>query len=256
VDRFIENAGVALCVETRGAGPRHLLFVHGWISSRRMWYDVAERLDPRAFTMHLLDFRGAGRSDRPSRGHDLDGYASDLRRAVESVDAPVTVVAHSMGGKVAQYVALAPPPNLARLLLVTPGSARAYTTSARHRALALEVFGARARIERFQLAAMAREVPPERLERIVDDALVAQREAWFGWYDHGRNLDFFDRVGTIAVPCLAVAAERDPLAPPSRVKRDVAQAIPGCLYAMLRGTGHNVPIEAPAELAEMVERFA
>ncbi|MDE2573246.1 MAG: alpha/beta fold hydrolase, partial [bacterium] len=85
MDRFIDNGGVQLCVESRGEGARHVLFVHGWISSRRMWYHLAELLDPAAFTLHLLDFRGAGRSDRPAQGHDLEGYASDLRAAIAAI---------------------------------------------------------------------------------------------------------------------------------------------------------------------------
>jgi len=255
VDRFIDNAGVQLYVEVRGNGPRHVLFAHGWISSRRMWYDVVGRVDPAAFTLHLLDFRGAGRSDRPDYGHDLEGYAGDLRAAIASIDAPVTVVAHSMGGKIAQYVALAPPENLEKLVLIAPGTPRAYTTSERHRQMALDAFGSRVRIERFQRAAIVRDVSRQALERIVDDALIAQREAWFGWYDHGRNRDFSDRVSGIKLPCLAVAGQRDPLVAPSRVKRDVAHAIPGCLFVTLRDAGHNLPIEAPAEVAAMIEHF-
>ncbi|TAM61899.1 alpha/beta hydrolase [bacterium] len=256
MNRFVDNAGVSLHLETRGSGPRHVLFAHGWISSRRMWYEVAEHLDPAAFTLHLLDFRGAGRSDRPDEGHDLEGYASDLRAAIAAIGEPLTLVAHSMGGKVAQYVALEPPPNLAKLALIAPGTARSYGASARHRRMTLETFGSRRRIERFQRAAMARELAPAVLERLVDDALIAQREAWFGWYDHGRGADFFDRVGEIALPALVVAAEHDPLVPASRAKRDVAQVIAGSLFVTLRGTGHNIPVEAPAELAEMLARFA
>jgi pimeloyl-ACP methyl ester carboxylesterase len=253
--RYVANGDVALAVEARGGGPRRVLFAHGWISGRRMWYDVAERLDGARFTVHLMDFRGAGLSDRPLAGHDLDGYASDLRAVIGAVR-PHVVVAHSMGGKVAQYVAAAGALDAERLVLVAPGSARAYAMSAKHRALAEAAFGSRARIERFQRAAMRREVAPEAMERIVTDALVAQREAWFGWYDNGRSADFADRLGAIRVPTVAVAGEHDPLAPPQRVRRDVADAIEGALFVELRGVGHNLPVEAPDEIAGVIARVA
>ena len=252
---FVQNNDVRLSLEQRGRGARHVLFAHGWISSRRMWYDVAERLDPERYTLHLLDFRGCGRSDRPDGGHDLDGYASDLRVALARIDAPVVLVGHSMGGKLAQYVAAERPANLERLILVAPGSARGLRPSPKQRAAAVAAFGSRARIEAFQRAAMIREVAPEVTERIVDDALFAQREHWFGWYDRGRDAAFPERLARITVPTLAIAADGDPLAPPSRVKRDVAEAIPGCLFVVLRGAGHNVPVERPAEVADAVERF-
>jgi pimeloyl-ACP methyl ester carboxylesterase len=48
--RFVQNKNVTLAIESLGEGPRALLFVHGWISARRMWYEVAGRLDPLRYT--------------------------------------------------------------------------------------------------------------------------------------------------------------------------------------------------------------
>jgi pimeloyl-ACP methyl ester carboxylesterase len=255
VHRFIEHDGVRLCLERRGDGPRHILFAHGWISARRMWYDVAERLDARAYSLHLLDFRGCGLSDRPMDGHELEGYTADLRAALAAVDAPVTLVGHSMGGKIAQYLATQRPANLERLILLAPGTAHAVRLNEKHRRLSLDAFGNRQKIEAFQRAAMARTISEASLARIVDDALVGQREAWFGWYDRGRTAEFFDRLALIDVPTIAVAGAKDPLAPPNRVKKDVAEAIAGCLFLTLRNAGHNLPVESPDEVAGIIERF-
>ena len=252
--RFVDNAGVSLAVETRGSGARSVVFAHGWISGRRMWYDVAERLDAGRFTCHLLDFRGAGLSDRPMEGHDVEGYASDLRAVLDDAG-PSTVVAHSMGGKIAQYLAAQAHPNIERLVLIAPGSARAVRLSERHRAQAEEAFGSRVRIERFQRAAMRRALSPEVMERIVDDALVAQREHWFGWYDKGRTQDFTALLGSISVPVVAVAGDGDPLAPASRVRRETVEPIAGALFVTLRNAGHNLPVETPDEVAGVIERF-
>jgi pimeloyl-ACP methyl ester carboxylesterase len=253
VTRFVANGDVTLALETRGDGPRALLFVHGWISSRRMWQDVVDRLDPARFTAHLLDFRGCGLSDRPANGHDLEGYASDLRAALRAVG-PCIVVAHSMGGKVAQYVATEGDLDVERLVLVAPGTARAVPQNPKHRALTERAFGSRLRIERFQRAAMKREVSAEAMARIVDDALVAQREHWFGWYEHGRAADFSERLGRIAIPAAILAGENDPLAPAAVVKREVAARIDGATLITLRDAGHNLPIEMPEAVAGLVER--
>ncbi len=253
---FLENGLIRLCCERRGTGLRHVLFVHGWISSRRMWYEVVERLDLTVFTLHLLDFRGCGRSDRPRVGHDLEGYAGDLRTALASISTSVTLVGHSMGGKVAQYVAAEQPSNLERMILVAPGTACPARPSPRHRALTLETYGSRSRIERFQRSAMQREVSADVMERIVDDALVASYEHWIGWYDSGRGSEFTDRLASIAVPVLAIAGSNDPLVSASQVKRDVTGAIGGALFVQLRDAGHNLPIEAPDDIAEAIRRFA
>ncbi len=252
---FTHNGDVSLCIEHRGTGAHAILFAHGWISSRRMWYDVVDRIDPSEYAIAMLDFRGCGLSDRPAQGHDLDGYASDLRVALSSIDGPVTVVAHSMGAKLAQYIAAERPRNLARLILVAPGTAKATRFPEKHRAMTLAAFGSRERIERFQRAAMAREPAPASMQRIVDDALIAQHEHWIGWYDRGRGIDFMDRLPQIDVPTLVIAGAKDPLALPQRVRRDCAGAINGALFVQLRDAGHNLPIEAADEIASAIRQF-
>ncbi|HET9095489.1 MAG TPA: alpha/beta hydrolase [Candidatus Baltobacteraceae bacterium] len=252
---FIDNAGVQLCMERRGSGPRQVLMLHGWISARRMWYGVADRLDPNQFTLHLLDFRGNGLSDRPEHGHDLHGYVSDARAALASIDGPVLLAGHSMGGKVAQFLASERPENLEKLLLAAPGTASGGRPSERHRAAALRSFGSRAKIEAFQRAAMARTLEPAVMQRIVDDALVSQREHWHGWYDNGRFAEFTDRLKRICVPTLCIGGAKDPLVPPSRLRRDVSALISGCLLVTLREAGHNLPVEAPDEIAQAITSF-
>ena len=219
-----------------------------------MWYEVVERLDPERFSLHLFDFRGCGLSDRPRTPDDLAEYASDLRTILATIDAPVTVVGHSLGGRLAQYVATERPANLERLILVAPGSAKSVRFTPHRRAQAMQTYGSRERIEKFQRAAMYREVAPAVMERIVDDALVASYEHWVGGEERGR-IDFTARLASIAVPTLAIAGSNDPLAPPSRVKREVAEAIPDALFVLLRDAGHNLPIETPDDIAEAVRRF-
>ena len=252
--QFLKNGSTQLCCERRGNGARHVLFAHGWISSRRMWYDVADRLDLEQFTLHLFDFRGCGLSDRPRSLDDLWEYASDLRTVLATIDARVTLVGHSLGGRLAQYVATEQAANLERLILIAPGSAKSLRFTPKRRAQAMETYGSRKRIEQFQRAAMYREVAPDVMERIVDDALVASYEHWVGGEERGR-IDFSDRLGQIAVPTLAIAGSNDPLAPPSRVKREVSDAIHDALFVLLRDAGHNLPIETPDDIAEAVRRF-
>jgi pimeloyl-ACP methyl ester carboxylesterase len=217
-----------------------------------MWYDVADRLDLERYTLAMLDLRGAGLSDRPATGHDLEGYASDVRTAVARFDGPVTLVGHSAGGKIAQYVATQAPANLARLVLLAPGTARGIPANPKHRVLTERAFGSRRRIEAFQRGAMAAAISDEAMERIVEDALVVQREAWFGWYDHGRTANFADRLGSIAVPTSVLVGEADPLTPASRLEREVVEKIRGATLTRLPGVGHNLPVESPQEVVDLL----
>lgn len=140
-------------------------------------------------------------------------------------------------------------------MLVAPATAMRGRDSPDHRALAEAAFGSRVRIEQFQRAAMLREIAPDAMERLIDDALMAQREAWFAWYDRGRFEDFAERLGSITLPTFVVAGDRDPLAPVARVRRDVTNEIPGAVLVTLKLVGHNIPVERPAELAALLTRL-
>jgi pimeloyl-ACP methyl ester carboxylesterase len=161
-----------------------------------------------------------------------------------------------MGGKVAQLVALAPPEALERLVLIAPGSPNAIGVEPKQQEMAAAAYGSREKIERFQRGAMAKTVAPAVMMRLVDDALTASRETWEGWYESGRSADFADRVDAIALPTFVLAGERDPLASPARVKRDVADRIRGSAFVTLKGVGHNLPVEAASEVALLIERVA
>ena len=254
--RYITNGDVQLALERHGDGPRHLLFAHGWISSRRMWDGVVALLGSE-YTAWSFDFRGCGESDRPREGHDLDGYASDLRAAISAVGEPLMLVAHSMGGRLAQYVASSdPPPALLRLLLVAPGVALANVPIPRHRALTERAFGSRRRIEAFQRGAMVRELDSAVMDRLIEDALIAQYEHWFGWYDRGRAVNFSERLAKIRLPVDVLAGAGDPLIAAGRLERELLARIPGSRLEFVRGAGHNLPVEAPGEVHYAIEALS
>ncbi|MDZ3830985.1 MAG: alpha/beta hydrolase [Sphingopyxis sp.] len=91
-----------------GAPP--LLLVHGGRDHCRNWDWVAQRLRDR-FHVIAPDLRGHGDSAwSPDGNYDMYGFVYDLAQLVHQLDlAPVTIVAHSMGGNIAlRYTGLYP----------------------------------------------------------------------------------------------------------------------------------------------------
>jgi 3-oxoadipate enol-lactonase len=251
--RWVMNGDVQLALESYGTGAIPVVFAHGWISSRRMWYECIQLLDLERYQAHVFDFRGCGRSDRTPDGHDLEGYASDLVAVLRQIAKPCILVGHSMGGRLAQRVAVDRMPEIAALVLVAPGMAVSASVVPRQRQLAELAWGSRRRITSFQRGAMKAQVSEQAAECLVEDALLAQREHWFGWYDHGRVSDFSNLLENITVPTNVVIAQEDPLVPPSRILRDVVEKITGAQSVILESCGHNVPIEMPSAVARAIE---
>lgn len=94
-----------------------VVILHGLFGSARNWQSIARRL---AQTYHVLtpDLRNHGDSPH-ARSMSYAEMADDVAMLVESrVSGPVTLIGHSMGGKVAMHFALAHPGRTRRLAVV------------------------------------------------------------------------------------------------------------------------------------------
>jgi pimeloyl-ACP methyl ester carboxylesterase len=113
-----EDAGrdVRLATRTVGeAGPR-VVFVHGLFGQGKNWTTIAKGLAD-AHRVTLVDLPNHGHSPWTDRVHYLD-MVEMLAAELEHLGEPVTLVGHSMGGKVAMQLALRRPELLRALVVV------------------------------------------------------------------------------------------------------------------------------------------
>jgi pimeloyl-ACP methyl ester carboxylesterase len=124
---FAANGDVRLAYELAGAGPP-LLLVMGLGYDRHGWGAVAGLLE-QGFRTVRLDNRGVGASDVPRGPYTVAQLAED---AVAVLDAAEVGRAHvlgvSLGGMIAQELAIAHPARVDRLVLActAPGGVEAY----------------------------------------------------------------------------------------------------------------------------------
>jgi pimeloyl-ACP methyl ester carboxylesterase len=98
------------------AGPR-VVFVHGLFGQGKNWATIARRLAEEGRRVTLLDLPNHGHSPWTDRVDYLD-MARLVAEELESFGEPVTLVGHSMGGKVAMQLALRRPELLRALVVV------------------------------------------------------------------------------------------------------------------------------------------
>jgi pimeloyl-ACP methyl ester carboxylesterase len=105
-----------LAVRTHGeSGPR-VVFVHGLFGQGKNWTSIAKGLAD-AHRVTLVDLPNHGHSPWTDRVHYLD-MVEMLATELEHLGDPVTLVGHSMGGKVAMQLALRRPELLRALVVV------------------------------------------------------------------------------------------------------------------------------------------
>src|SRR5690348_18418848 len=101
----------------RGSGAEAVVFVHGFVASRRWWQPTLDRL-PAGFHAYALDLRALAQDDPAAADHAIAQYASDLHEfvAVLGLDR-FHLVGHSLGGGVAMLYALEHQARLKSLVL-------------------------------------------------------------------------------------------------------------------------------------------
>src|SRR6185436_19290901 len=97
----------------------------GYGRSGSSWIPWLERVGPLPYRVVLLDHRGTGESARSLRPYTLVALADDAAAVLRDAggDTPAIVVGDSMGGMVAQHLALRHPRLIGGLVL-TASSAR------------------------------------------------------------------------------------------------------------------------------------
>lgn len=122
--------GTRIAYRATGSGPA-LLLLAGQANDHRWWDGVRGDFEPH-FRVITFDYRGVGDSDSPENGYSTPGFADD---AVSVLDAEGVGSAHvygtSMGGRVAQWIAVNHPERVRGLVLgcTTPGGRNAHVRS-------------------------------------------------------------------------------------------------------------------------------
>lgn len=262
--RFARREGHRIYYEVGGLeGAPPLLLIRGLGRSSSYWLDFRELLE-RDRRVIVLDNRGVGRSDVPPLLWSTEAMADDVAEVlVDSGVQRADVFGISLGGMIAQHLALRHPHRVERLVLacttaggrgakrVQPAVALALARSAALpydegiRYSAQWVLSARHRAERPETVdvwvAIAGSEPRHRRGVVGQLLAGAGHEAW-SMLQHLRH------------ETLVLTGDADALIDPENSRR-LAGRIPNATLRMLAGAGHDFPTERPEETARMVLEF-
>ena len=122
----LASDGTRLFCRIAGEGPTTLLFLHGWggSGSGAFWDRALQHLDPSGLRLVLADLRGHGRSDHARDGFTTERFAEDMFEVADHVGAAeLIVVAFSMSGRWAQWMACTQPNRILGQILFGPAPA-------------------------------------------------------------------------------------------------------------------------------------
>jgi pimeloyl-ACP methyl ester carboxylesterase len=240
---------------TSGEGSTALLLMHGWAGSAGYFEPLVSHLDPDLFYCVSVDLPGHGASGEPGAPYTLD-LVADATIAVTDASRTDTFVllGFSMGAKFAQYVAHRHPDRVLGQILVA-GCPTGPIPLPREM---LQDWYARAgdadRLVEVALSAATRPIPDAVLEAFGSDAARVSRRVLEESLDLCLASDFTALVAGSPVPTLVVAGTGDWIFSPDALRDEVVAPLARAELASI-DCGHEIPAEAPRELAELVARF-
>ena len=257
---YQEINGIRLRYETWGVGQAPLLLIHGLGSSADDWF-----LQLPAFAPHYrciaVDLRGHGLSDKPVGAYSVPLFASDVATLLGEIGAaPAHVLGLSLGGMVAQQLAIAFPALVRSLVLLNtfPGfwpptreiirlGVRRLSAPWRRRPMAQQA--ARVVADLFPAPEHA-VLKMQAEERLAANDPTAYQQAMRAIlrFRPGAAL------AAIACPVLIVAGTADRVIPAAYQAR-LRRALPAAGFVAIEGGGHACNIERPEAVNEAVLGF-
>lgn len=247
--------------EVIGSGPPMVLAI-GFGQDSTAWTFVADLLKA-DHQLLLVDNRGCGRSPHPQDSFSVADLAGDICAVLDLLDwSAVTVVGQSMGGAIAQTLALARPNLVSELVLVN-----SFSVVDRAGLAAFE--GIQSLLEHgTELADVVRCLAPwvysseflsapGRVDEIVAAALAnpypQPTHSYVNQLEALKSFDSTPLLPTVSAPTLVIGGRQDRLIPPDQTEA-LAAALPNSTLTMLP-TGHGSHIERPDLVAQTILDF-
>ena len=257
-----------LAVAEGGRGGRPLLLVHGFTGAKEDFGDWFEPLADEGWWVVAPDLLGHGDSPKPDDegAYGFTAYRDHLVALVDDLGWDrFSLLGHSMGGMIAQYMALARPERIERLVLMDTHHGPLDNLDADTVAFGLEVLRTQGYDEFLDvLEGFAGERAP------AEEAVRASRPGYVEWNERKLRTsspamyaamaseivttpDRRPALAELTVPTLVVMGEqdRDFLA----AGRNLAETIPGATLEVIADAAHSPQFENPDAWWRVVSDF-
>ena len=240
-----------------------LVMIRGVGSNLDHWYDQVPALSEK-YQLLVFDNRGIARSSDPGGPFSTRDMAADTTALMDAVGIEKAhVLGYSMGGMIAQEMALNDPQRVAGLILVATDCGISLRIKAKPEAsrlfsemIRLGTDEAKAAAAGCLFAKQTVDRKPEVIQRYTEVSQrfpTSQKMLAKQWAAVTRH-DACNRLQNISSPTLAVTGSEDVLIPPQNAAL-LAEKIPDAQMIAIDGGGHLFLIEQPRQFNDAVIKF-
>lgn len=251
--------GIRLYYETHGQGEA-LLLIAGIGYGTWLWAKQIPELSKYFFVI-AFDNRGVGRSDKPDTEYTVSLLASDTYELLRALKVErVSVLGISLGGFIAQQLALDHPEIINKLILCSTSHGGPNMILPKGEVLQFMAFGAGK--ETFQrglelaFSPEYRASNPEEIARLTErmHRNPQPRYAYLRQFMAPINFNSEPLLHKLTMPVLVMAGEADQVVPVENSRR-LTERLPNAKLVTFPGAGHLFVVERAAEVNRIIIDF-
>lgn len=243
--------------ERVGTGEHVVLVLHGWFGSAKAWDNLIPHLDGDRFSYVFTEYRGYGARRDEAGEHTIAEAASDVLALADELGAQrFSLLGHSMGGSIMQWVYADAPDRVRAMVGVSPVPASgvpfdedgwklfsgAAEDSANRRAIIDFTTGGRH--------------PDAWLDGLVlHSEENSDKQAFADYLEAWAHTDFSARITGAEVPIKVFVGEHDPALGEQAMLDTFVRWYPKLELEVLPDAGHYAADEVPVTLANAIEVF-
>ncbi|MPW22224.1 alpha/beta fold hydrolase [Paraburkholderia sp. CNPSo 3157] len=253
---FCEIPAGRIAYSRRGSG-RPLVLLHP-IGVDRSWWDEHVEHWAASYDVVAIDIRGHGQSSAVTAPITLADHAADVAAVLRQERLTgATLIGVSMGGMIAQRVAIQFPALVGALILC--GTAGGFRDEVRPHILARGDMSRQGSMSEVIDETIARwfltDTPRPDLVQKCRERLAA--DDWYSWSANWRAISLLDNLGelpNVSAPALVVAGGADASIPPA-VSQKIADALPHSRFVVVPGAAHFGAFDMRADFAAIFDDF-
>ncbi|MDO9485592.1 MAG: alpha/beta hydrolase [Actinomycetota bacterium] len=267
---MVKAAGTNFAYAELGSGSP-LLLLSGTGSPMSEWDPALLAQLKKSHRVLVFDYPGLGQSGPAPAKWSFPRAADWISQFLDSVipNTPVDVLGWSMGGFIAQQLAIRHPARVRKLVLAgtNPGGARTELgppwvqridsdadssdqdyLKTNYPATASAQFAGRAFLHRLETAVSSGVYPVSKVPSATYEAMVNAEDSWI------RSDANYRALPGLTHPTLVMTGTRDVVTPPAN-SRLIAHTIPQAELSLLPGAGHSFLFQNPKRTARAVDEF-